>query len=635
MFKVIFGLLRMFIDIVIFGIGLALFLLIIFQIIRGAGKKQDVKNREDKKSDETVQTDDDVKNRELLSEVENGISKTSQADDQIPAAITEAKKSVLTRQEKELRQKQYKEEQKFNELFSKVAPLIKKAFEAKTVRLQKKEDGDVTKEYIVNRLVSEKISALLKSDVLSSVPDKISNEIWMSNAEYVEKFTGNEETFIDVETVSPRKDIPNNLAVKTASGPFSKDIFWATQVRLLALKNFIDGLQMGRVFIARSQAKDFDSLLEYMKKSGVYTRKDISLEYDPVLVNGIIGATKYSIHSFDYDGLQNWTDKAMEKYKNLESQFKDILYDYRNSISGLSGEALVNQFISSSEYECMFNINIPKDDQYPSVEVDALWFRPEGIFVIETKNMNGTLEIDENMNVSSQTAGGVARFEDKDNPIVQCEKHCDRIKALFIKEGRQDLANGVKGIVVSINPKLKIKNKSDYPVVAASFLQNYIASLPAIEGLNGEGKDLIEKYASKDKRFKFHVLSIDSNPFTALNDEIDNVLAALAMDDYLYDRPLVLNKYSGMESGDLHMYVYAKPDVIETYFNGDKICMDPDYEAEAKKISEEYLAIENPTEEDEENTAEKRSLVQAKYRKLHYADNWYKISIREPDIIYK
>lgn len=446
MFWIISGIFRIFIDIALLGAALVAVLLVLFYISKKATAPA-VKKQEEKKREENGRLEQERLLRRKELENEQNYRKMMRDTDNANRRLlrdTENEKRELLKHNKALNEEQLKNEKEYDRLFAREEADIRKAFDIVNTRIQKDESGRfIGNSFIINRLVADRISALLKTDVLSGIPESISKEIWMSNAEYIAGYTADDSTFVNVRTDSPRKDIPGNLAVRMENGSISKDDLWATQVRLLALKNFIDNLQAGRQFIEQSDAKDYNSLLEYIKESGIYRKEERKLVCDEGFVNGIVSATKYNIHAFDFDSFQNWVNEVYGKYKNLENQFKEILYEYKNGIAGKGGEDIVNRFIEGDGHDCLFNINIPKDENHPSAEVDAIWFRPEGIFVIETKNMNGTLEIDEDMNVTGRTAGGITMFEDKDDPIVQCERHCDRIKGLFIKEGRQDLADAV------------------------------------------------------------------------------------------------------------------------------------------------------------------------------------------------
>lgn len=142
----------------------------------------------------------------------------------------------------------------------------------------------------------------------------------------------------------------------------------------------------------------------------------------------------------------------------LLSSLTGSYYDTGVSIfkAGLVGESRLRQRLRevlSEDYTVFYNYVTPYGD------IDALVVGPSGVFVIEAKNHNGYVEVEENQWRRIKVGrGGTAYKADIGNPEYQAKKNALYIRDFLKQKG---INVWVRYAVVMTNPEVKLKVRNN------------------------------------------------------------------------------------------------------------------------------------------------------------------------------
>lgn len=159
---------------------------------------------------------------------------------------------------------------------------------------------------------------------------------------------------------------------------------------------------------------------------------------------------------------------------NLPISIFLIRYYYRKFCiihSGVCGEKEAQHFIKSlpKGYKVISNLKVSFKGQF--AEMDLVVIGENGVFIIETKNHNGTIKgclDDKNWYQYKKGRRGGEYHQEFHNPTKQVATHSYALSHVLKNEG---ISVWVQGIVYFSNSKAKVQVKTDttHPVFAASY----------------------------------------------------------------------------------------------------------------------------------------------------------------------
>lgn len=186
-----------------------------------------------------------------------------------------------------------------------------------------------------------------------------------------------------------------------------------------------------------------------------------------------------------------------------------IVIEIRNTpkMKGKRGEKNVNnkltRYLNSDEYTSFTNITIPTTDG--STQIDQIVFSKYGIFVIETKNMQGWIFGKENdKNWTQQIFKKKTMFQ---NPIRQNYKHMKSLEAINIPFNKMHsliiFTNKESQLKNNINIVMPLKDMIDYIL---SFREEILTRSEIAEYIN-----ILQSVAYEDSRHtdKMHINNLN------------------------------------------------------------------------------------------------------------------------------
>lgn len=455
--------------------------------------------------------------------------------------------------------------------------------------------------YNIADLVCQEMKTLLSENDIAKLPEQIAEKKWMTNSEYYEMAS----TLFSRTTKQSKfiSEMPDFLCYKHGEVTLSSDTFAFTKAKLEVLKRYFDDIKCGIDYQKNNNIANFDNLAELLKN-------DAESRWDPDKINSLISAAHYMSAPFDIDKASAWISEALRKYNNYEENFKESLSEYLRLETGEKGEKSVLKYLKGFDYRYLFNANIKDGNQ--STECDAIWFRPEGIYVAEIKNYSGaTVSVDKNKKVSVTSKEG-----DAGDPIAQNEKHVNALKAIFVKEGMLDVADKIKGIIVIPNAKMTIINESDYPIVTLPYFDATVSKEDKVFTNDNLEKilSITEKYLAEDKKFPFVIPTISEYPFDNIEKGIDKVLAKLSLQRYPF--PFYVMKDENNTRYEESAFLPTR----KRYLYDDSFGFRMNVSEEAKS---EKIMIKKTSESGESET-------ETDYRKfyMHWYEDWYDLRLQ-------
>lgn len=208
-------------------------------------------------------------------------------------------------------------------------------------------------------------------------------------------------------------------------------------------------------------------------------------------VTSPIFVKKFEVENQQLTNLIELSQKVLSKRKDL------IEKDIRFLKQGLNGEQnvyyeLKNSFIPML---CLHDIRLESDDYI--AQFDFIIITNKFIYVLETKKLNGDIEITPDgdfIRIIRNHNGKFIKKEGMYSPIVQNERHVNILRATLKNE---QLINKlpIKSAVIMANPKT-IVNKTNAPkhIKQNIFKYDQISTLLKTELSKEKDRDLLEKY---------------------------------------------------------------------------------------------------------------------------------------------
>jgi hypothetical protein len=144
----------------------------------------------------------------------------------------------------------------------------------------------------------------------------------------------------------------------------------------------------------------------------------------------------------------------------------------KNWVKGAEGEMMVSKYLNELSRDYIILIDLKLPGYYGNV--DHVVLGPTGIFVIETKNFNGSYIIDGDQWLYGSASNNKKAYW---NPGDQIKDNSDALSKFLSSKGMTPLKTSKFAVVAFINPNLTIRNKpKQYDVMHPSNLQNFIMS---------------------------------------------------------------------------------------------------------------------------------------------------------------
>jgi hypothetical protein len=165
---------------------------------------------------------------------------------------------------------------------------------------------------------------------------------------------------------------------------------------------------------------------------------------------------------------------------------KQLVQEIKILKSGLKGEKQTLEFFKQlpDNYTVFSDLDIVAEGK--SSQLDNVIVGPNGIFVIETKNLNGTIQGDSNDQQLIQYKvgrGGNPYNKAFYNPIKQVSTHVYRLSRLLKSNG---VDTWIQGAVYFANPdcSVMIQNDTDIPVFSYTDTRDMLQFILSYQGKN-------------------------------------------------------------------------------------------------------------------------------------------------------
>ena len=452
----------------------------------------------------------------------------------------------------------------------------------------------------VTQQINQTIESLISKDI-NLLPDYIGETKMISNSDYIDN--SKNISPVDSRTIeSPLDIISKFYGVVSDNNYFTKDNLWADRVRLFSLRRFLLRSKEGADIIDRIKPKDFEDLLKGFVEDQDMSRHSFTDEHR-IKINSLALGLRFKQNPYNIDHALAWVNSAINKLIQYEIDMDNVFSSFARIYTGSQGEKTISTLLDSYKYKCLRNHNLSYNNN--KFECDALWIRPEGIFILENKNYHGVVRIDENENFVKRNFEGEELDLDV-SPIVQNKRQVDLLKGLLCE--KCNLSDEfVQGLVVLSNANVSLINESKYPVLEMPFVDSYIKrnyQTVLSEGDLDRIYDILVSIKEKEPLFEATMLKVKKDPFDLFNKEIDHILNLVALNGVVYE---------------------SRFDVSKTYYYREKVrsanmivC---------KPHENDYIKTQIGVINDVKNIRNEPELKRLPAYLFHYYDDWYSLSL--------
>ena len=264
--------------------------------------------------------------------------------------------------------------------------------------------------------------------------------------------------------------------------------------------------------------KKFDKIISYDAEGNILYNKWNPNQKPDEIISRFSQVVSYSV--------KDNKDATLNKLNDIKLSMAEITnainvnYNNYNKIkTGMQGELRVQNVINTTKdpnWILINSANLPIVNTDQTFENDAILITDRGVFAIEIKNYeNAEFEISTEKKfyiVRGKTRTLWEEKSDRDNPIVQVEKHEDYLIKLLSDAFKRDMSKYVFPIIILSNDQSSVINYSGFPIIYANQVAEHIKGFPIAfsnpQPMN-QIADFIKANLKKEKHFPFELYNID------------------------------------------------------------------------------------------------------------------------------